>query len=66
LIGCPKSFSCRSLDRCFLFGLPVLDRIASPTAAVTTRHYSNLGVDHAPAATHTPAIAADVLAPSLL
>jgi hypothetical protein len=59
-------FSRRSLDRCFLFGLPILDRIASSTAAVTTRLYSNLGVDLAPAATHTPAIAADALAPSPL
>jgi hypothetical protein len=37
-----------------------------PTAAVTTRLYSNLGVDLAPAATHMPAIAADMLALSLL
>jgi hypothetical protein len=43
-----------------------LDRIASPTATVTTRLYSNLGVDLAPVATHTPAIAADALAPSPL
>jgi hypothetical protein len=50
----------------FLFGLPISDRIASPTAAVTTHLYSNLGVDLAPAATHTPAIAADALAPSPL
>jgi hypothetical protein len=66
LIGRPTSFSRRSLDRRFLFGLPILDRIASPTAAVTTRLYSNLGVDLSPAATHTPAIAADALAPSPL
>jgi hypothetical protein len=37
-----------------------------PTAAVTKRLYSNLGVDLAPAATHTPAIVADMLAPSPL
>jgi hypothetical protein len=61
-----QSFSRRSLDRRFLFGLPILDRIASPTAAVTTRLYFNLGVDLVPAATHTPAIAADALAPSPL
>jgi hypothetical protein len=66
LIGCPTSFSHRSLDRRFLFGLPILDRIASPTAVVTTRLYSNLGVDLAPAATHTLAIAAGTLAPSPL
>jgi hypothetical protein len=30
------------------------------------RLYSNLGIDLAPAATHTPAIAADALAPSSL
>jgi hypothetical protein len=66
LIGCPTSFSRRSLDRRFLFGLPILDRIESPTAAVTKRLYSNLGVDLAPAATHTPAIVADTLAPSPL
>jgi hypothetical protein len=66
LIGCPTSFSRRSLDRSFLFGLPILDRIESPTAAVTKRLYSNLGVDLAPAATHTPAITADTLAPSPL
>jgi hypothetical protein len=42
--------------------LPILDRIASPTAAVSTRLYSNLGIDLAPA-THTPAIVADTLAP---
>jgi hypothetical protein len=66
LIGCPTSFSRRSLDRCFLFGLPILDRIESPTDVVTKRLYSNLGVDHAPAATHTPAIVADALAPSPL
>jgi hypothetical protein len=30
------------------FGLPILDRIASPTAAVTKRLYSNLGVDLTP------------------
>jgi hypothetical protein len=59
-------FSRRSLDRCFLFGLPILDRIESPTAAVTKRLSSNLGVDLAPAATHTPAIAVDALALSLL
>jgi hypothetical protein len=62
LIGYPTSFSRRSLDRRFLFGLPILDRIDSPTAAVTKRLYSNLGVDLAPAATHTPAISADMLA----
>jgi hypothetical protein len=66
LIGCPTSFSRRSLDRRFLFGLPILDRIESPIAAFTKRLYSNLGVDLAPAATHTPAIAADTLAPSPL
>jgi hypothetical protein len=66
LIGCPTSFSRRSLDQRFLFGLPILDRIESPTAAVTKRLYSNLDVDLAPAATHTPAIAADMLAPSPL
>jgi hypothetical protein len=46
--------------------LSILDRIASPTAAVTTRLYSNLDVNLALAATHTPAIAADTLAPSPL
>jgi hypothetical protein len=61
-----QPFSRRSLDRHFLFGLPILDWIASPTATVTTRLYSNLGFDLAPAATHTPATAADALAPSLL
>jgi hypothetical protein len=66
LIGCPTSFSRRSLDRRFLFGLPILDRIESPTAAVTKSLYSNLGIDLAPAATHTPAITADTLAPSPL
>jgi hypothetical protein len=66
LIGCPTSFFCRSLDRHFLFGLPILDRIESPTAAITKRLYSNLGVDLASAATHTPAITADTLAPSVL
>jgi hypothetical protein len=66
LIDCPTSFSRRSLDRRFLFGLPILDRIESPTAAITKRLYSNLGVDLAPATTHTPAIAADTLATSLL
>jgi hypothetical protein len=50
----------------FFFGLPILDRIESPTAAVTKRLYSNLGIDLAPAATHTSAIAADTLAPSPL
>jgi hypothetical protein len=50
----------------FFFGLPILDRIESPTAAVTKRLYSNLGVDLAPTATHTLAIAADTLAPSPL
>jgi hypothetical protein len=50
----------------FFFGLPILDRIESPTATVTKRLYSNLGVDLAPAATHTSAIAADTLAPSPL
>jgi hypothetical protein len=60
------SFSRWSLDRHFLFGLPILDRIESPTAAVTMRLYSNLGVDLALAATHTPAIADDALAPSPL
>jgi hypothetical protein len=50
----------------FFFGLPILDRIESPTAAVTKRLYSNLGVDLAPVATHTSAIAADTLAPSPL
>jgi hypothetical protein len=49
-----------------MFGLPILDRIESPTAAVTKRLYSNLGVDLAPAAIHTPAIAAHTLAPSPL
>jgi hypothetical protein len=48
------------------FGLPILDQIESPTAAITKRLYSNLGIDLAPAATHTPAIAADTLAPSPL
>jgi hypothetical protein len=43
----------------FFFGLPIIDRIASPTAAVTMRLYSNLGVDLEPVTTHTPAIAAD-------
>jgi hypothetical protein len=50
----------------FFFGLPILDRIESPTAAVTKRLYSNLGVDLAPATTHTPSITADTLAPSPL
>jgi hypothetical protein len=63
LIGYPTSFSRWSLDRRFLFGLPILDRIESPTAAVTKRLYSNLGVDLAPVTTHTLAIAADTLAP---
>jgi hypothetical protein len=66
LIGCPTSFSRRSVDRRFLFGLPILDRIESPTVAVTKCLYSNLGVDLAPAATHRPAIAADTLALSPL
>jgi hypothetical protein len=57
------SFSRRSLDRRFIFGLPILDRIGSPTTAVTTRLYSNLGIDIASVATHTPAIAGDALAP---
>jgi hypothetical protein len=60
------SFSRQSLDQRFLFGLPILDRIESPTAIVTKRLYSNLGIDLAPAATHTPTIAADTLAPSPL
>jgi hypothetical protein len=64
LIGALQSFSHRSLDQRFLFGLPILDQIASPTTVVTTRLYSNLGVDLASAATHTPAIAADAMAPS--
>jgi hypothetical protein len=38
----------------------------SPTATFTTRLYSNLGIDLAPAATHTLAIAADAMAPSPL
>jgi hypothetical protein len=50
----------------FFFGLPILDQIESPTAAVTKRLYSNLGVDLAPAATHMSVIAADTLAPSPL
>jgi hypothetical protein len=50
----------------FFFGLPILDRIESPTAAVTKRLYSNLDVDLALAATHTPFIAANALAPSPL
>jgi hypothetical protein len=50
----------------FFFGLPILDRIDSPTAAVTKRHFSNLGIDLAPAATHTLAIMADALASSPL
>jgi hypothetical protein len=50
----------------FFFGLPILDRIESATAAITKRLYSNLGVDLALAATHTPAIATDALAPLLL
>jgi hypothetical protein len=50
----------------FFFGLPILDRIELPTAVVTKRLYSNLDVDLALAATHTPAIAADALAPSPL
>jgi hypothetical protein len=67
LIGCPIVFFIAGrLIGVFLFGLPILDRMASPTAAVTTRLYSNLGVDLTPAATHTPAIAADTLAPSPL
>jgi hypothetical protein len=66
LISCPTYFSRWSLDRCFLFGLPILDRIESSTAAVTKCLYSNLGVDLTPAATHTPAIAADTLAQSPL
>jgi hypothetical protein len=48
------------------FGLPVLDRIESPTAAITKHLFSNLGVDLAPAATHTLAIAANALALSPL
>jgi hypothetical protein len=60
------SFSRRSLDRHFLFVLPILDRIESPTTAVTKCLYINLGVDLAPTATHTPAIVADMLAPSPL
>jgi hypothetical protein len=48
------------------FGLPISDRIESPTIAVTMRLYSNLGIDLAPAGTHTPAIGADALAPSPL
>jgi hypothetical protein len=47
----------------FFFGLSILDRIESPTTALTTRLYSNLGVDLAPVATHTPAIVADALSP---
>jgi hypothetical protein len=38
----------------------------SPTVAITTRLYTNLDVDLAPAATRTPAIAADALALSPL
>jgi hypothetical protein len=50
----------------FLFGLSILDRIDSPTAAVTKRLYSNLDVDLATTATHTLTIAADALVPSPL
>jgi hypothetical protein len=50
----------------FFFGLSILDRIESPTATVTKRLYSNLGVDLAPETTHTPALAADALALSPL
>jgi hypothetical protein len=41
-------------------------RHQSPITATTKRLYSNLGVDLAPVATHTPAVAADALAPSPL
>jgi hypothetical protein len=66
-IGCPMSlFLTDRLTDVFFFGLPILDWIESPTATVTKHLYSNLDVDLALAATHTPSIAADALAPSPL
>jgi hypothetical protein len=39
----------------FLFGLPILDRIESPTATVILRLYSDNSIDSAPAASSKPA-----------
>jgi hypothetical protein len=47
----------------FLFGLPILNRIESPTAAVILRLYSDNGIDSALADSSTPAIAANSLVP---
>jgi hypothetical protein len=55
-----------SLFLAFLFWFIDLRSVESPTAAVTKRLYSNLGVDLAPATTHTLTIAADALVPSPL
>jgi hypothetical protein len=53
LIDCPRvlfliygSFSLRqSLDRRFIFCLSITDRIELPIAVITTRLYSDFGVD---------------------
>ena len=61
MIGCPGESFPGMFDRFFsppatwpvhLFGLPIYDRIESPTAAVIMRLYSNLGVDFTPARLH--------------
>jgi hypothetical protein len=45
LIGCPTVFfSPVARPAVFFFGLPILDRIESPTAAVIPRLYSDNGI----------------------
>jgi hypothetical protein len=46
VIGCPTVFFFAGrLTGVFLFGLPILDQIESPTAAVILRLYSDNGID---------------------
>jgi hypothetical protein len=50
LIGRPTVFfSAGRLTGVFFFGLPILDRIESPTVAIIPRLYSDNGIDSAPA-----------------
>jgi hypothetical protein len=64
VIGFPTVFfSTNRLTGIFDFGLPIIDRIESPTTAVIMRLYSDNDIDSAPADSSMPAIAVDSLVP---
>jgi hypothetical protein len=72
LIGCPRDSFLRFVDQIFslpsawpflFFGLLIIDRIASLTAVVIMRLYSDNSLDSTPVESSRPAIVADSLTP---